>query len=102
MFILKRNFLKQGEVQCTFGGIMMTTYLIIILVILIGYYVFMYFRQKAFTTFLTQKQFIEGYRKAQLIDVREPSELDRKSTRLNSSHVAISYAVFCLKKKKNK
>src|SRR5439155_5636116 len=29
---------------------------------------------------------------------REPS-LDRKSTRLNSSHVAISYAVFCLKKK---
>src|SRR5437660_8213462 len=27
--------------------------------------------------------------------------LDRKSTRLNSSHVAISYAVFCLKKKMN-
>src|SRR5690554_7586733 len=27
--------------------------------------------------------------------------LDRKSTRLNSSHVRISYAVFCLKKKKN-
>src|SRR5690625_6293055 len=27
--------------------------------------------------------------------------LDRKSTRLNSSHVAISYAVFCLKKKKS-
>src|SRR5436305_7486649 len=27
---------------------------------------------------------------------------DRKSTRLNSSHVRISYAVFCLKKKKNK
>src|SRR5699024_12042028 len=26
-------------------------------------------------------------------------ELDRKSTRLNSSHVSISYAVFCLKKK---
>src|SRR5690625_6567359 len=26
---------------------------------------------------------------------------DRKSTRLNSSHVAISYAVFCLKKKNN-
>src|SRR3989442_2708587 len=31
---------------------------------------------------------------------REPQEdLDRKSTRLNSSHVRISYAVFCLKKK---
>src|SRR5699024_12578538 len=27
---------------------------------------------------------------------------DRKSTRLNSSHVSISYAVFCLKKKKRK
>src|SRR5690625_190395 len=29
------------------------------------------------------------------------NDLDRKSTRLNSSHVAISYAVFCLKKKIN-
>src|SRR5690625_7016703 len=29
-------------------------------------------------------------------------EKDRKSSRLNSSHVAISYAVFCLKKKKKK
>src|SRR5215471_21361688 len=29
-----------------------------------------------------------------------PHEVDRKSTRLNSSHVEISYAVFCLKKKK--
>src|SRR5690349_22879426 len=28
-------------------------------------------------------------------------KIDRKSTRLNSSHVEISYAVFCLKKKKN-
>src|SRR5207253_3660489 len=32
--------------------------------------------------------------------VGESILLDRKSTRLNSSHVAISYAVFCLKKKK--
>src|SRR2546426_8260818 len=40
--------------------------------------------------------------------VREPlaviprahDEIDRKSTRLNSSHLVISYAVFCLKKKK--
>src|SRR5580700_9324467 len=31
---------------------------------------------------------------------RESSSRDRKSTRLNSSHVEISYAVFCLKKKK--
>src|SRR5437667_4990409 len=31
---------------------------------------------------------------------RRPDGLDRKSTRLNSSHITISYAVFCLKKKK--
>src|SRR3712207_8107260 len=32
--------------------------------------------------------------------LRVGSQLDRKSTRLNSSHANISYAVFCLKKKK--
>src|ERR1039458_2685974 len=32
---------------------------------------------------------------------RHSSNTDRKSTRLNSSHLGISYAVFCLKKKKN-
>src|SRR5438034_3309633 len=31
-----------------------------------------------------------------------PARRDRKSTRLNSSHTVISYAVFCLKKKKKK
>src|SRR5436189_3582446 len=39
---------------------------------------------------------------AQLGGECRPLELDRKSTRLNSSHRCISYAVFCLKKKKNK
>src|ERR1039457_7575178 len=34
--------------------------------------------------------------------VMTPNETDRKSTRLNSSHLVISYAVFCLKKKKKK
>src|SRR5689334_23693924 len=34
--------------------------------------------------------------------VAEVQSQDRKSTRLNSSHSSISYAVFCLKKKKNK
>src|SRR5256884_4080835 len=34
-------------------------------------------------------------------DVVDFTNLDRKSTRLNSSHGYISYAVFCLKKKKN-
>src|SRR3989442_7013117 len=38
---------------------------------------------------------------AQAWTVAEGS-IDRKSTRLNSSHVRISYAVFCLKKKKGK
>src|SRR5437899_8001459 len=33
---------------------------------------------------------------------RHAGEQDRKSTRLNSSHLGISYAVFCLKKKKKK
>src|SRR5699024_11493054 len=41
-------------------------------------------------------------RNPMLEDIRQhyPLALDRKSTRLNSSHVSISYAVFCLKKKK--
>src|SRR5256885_5480557 len=34
-------------------------------------------------------------------DTRPTADEDRKSTRLNSSHLVISYAVFCLKKKKN-
>src|SRR5256885_8639490 len=37
---------------------------------------------------------------AQGVSVAVPVALDRKSTRLNSSHLVISYAVFCLKKKK--
>src|SRR3712207_8900792 len=40
----------------------------------------------------------EGYRVTHNI-ARGPSKGDRKSTRLNSSHANISYAVFCLKKK---
>src|SRR5690625_6736206 len=36
------------------------------------------------------------------IRIARETKPDRKSTRLNSSHVAISYAVFCLKKKRNK
>src|SRR6266498_4377045 len=35
-----------------------------------------------------------------LLDIAVAARRDRKSTRLNSSHVRISYAVFCLKKKK--
>src|SRR5687768_17683656 len=48
-----------------------------------------------------------GRRRRRADDVREPrlhghGRIDRKSTRLNSSHGYISYAVFCLKKKKKK
>src|SRR3989454_10977154 len=35
-----------------------------------------------------------------LLQQRDVGKVDRKSTRLNSSHLVISYAVFCLKKKK--
>src|SRR5690625_5943962 len=38
-----------------------------------------------------------GFRKPQLVGFNSYDSEDRKSTRLNSSHVAISYAVFCLK-----
>src|SRR5437660_7226437 len=41
----------------------------------------------------------DEFHRADAIHIAVPRFLDRKSTRLNSSHVAISYAVFCLKKK---
>src|SRR5947209_10521064 len=37
-----------------------------------------------------------------IVGLSRPGGVDRKSTRLNSSHANISYAVFCLKKKKNR
>src|SRR5207249_1684969 len=40
------------------------------------------------------------YPRARPVSLARGYVLDRKSTRLNSSHVSISYAVFCLKKKK--
>lgn len=47
---------------------------IAILLAIIIYAVITYFRIKKTVTTLTQEQFIEGYRKAQLIDVREPKD----------------------------
>src|SRR5690606_41270402 len=41
----------------------------------------------------------DGLRSGEVLRWTVLRELDRKSTRLNSSHVKISYAVFCLKKK---
>src|SRR5688500_19747960 len=46
-------------------------------------------------------ELVDGDRRLALEDAAL-DVLDRKSTRLNSSHLVISYAVFCLKKKKNK
>src|SRR3712207_7370858 len=46
--------------------------------------------------------FYQGYSTSKGVDkIQECNQKDRKSTRLNSSHANISYAVFCLKKKKN-
>src|SRR5699024_11244591 len=58
-------------------GINEMKYLIILLIAIIVFYVFTFLRQRASMTTLTQDQFIEGYRKAQLVDVREPQEFDR-------------------------
>src|SRR5207245_3010623 len=43
-----------------------------------------------------------AYHQLDITDAASISTVDRKSTRLNSSHGSISYAVFCLKKKKQK
>src|SRR2546426_2747723 len=42
---------------------------------------------------------VDGWRAMR--EIRSEPKTDRKSTRLNSSHLVISYAVFCLKKKNN-
>ncbi|MUV39659.1 Hydroxyacylglutathione hydrolase [Lentibacillus sp. JNUCC-1] len=51
--------------------------LVIILVILVGFSIFRYYRQRSYLKVLTEEQFKEGYRKAQLIDVREPQEFEK-------------------------
>src|SRR5262245_27425965 len=51
------------------------------------------------------QRFLRDAKEGNSLDYVRPLEsqfLDRKSTRLNSSHLGISYAVFCLKKKKKK
>src|SRR5699024_12690441 len=70
------------------------------------------FRSKENSAFLMQKRntilsenmgmkIIRQTRMDQIIIQLFYAMIDRKSTRLNSSHVSISYAVFCLKKKKH-
>src|SRR2546426_8163227 len=53
--------------------------------------------QRVFKNLRGQGKLTEEHLDAALGEIREA---DRKSTRLNSSHLVISYAVFCLKKKK--
>src|SRR3712207_7621363 len=45
---------------------------------------------------------VSAKKQRELAQAIKRARLDRKSTRLNSSHANISYAVFCLKKKKNR
>src|SRR2546430_17528483 len=52
--------------------------------------------------FLAARKVVEHDDAMPALDKFIDGELDRKSTRLNSSHSQISYAVFCLKKKKKK
>ena len=55
--------------------------------------------------FLNQNLFDVAFEQEEQLDLEEElfdsHSLDRKSTRLNSSHITISYSVFCLKKKKH-
>src|SRR3712207_7059969 len=78
------------------------------------------FRSLSFTRGVVPREVFEGFARGLWVDVDEDAELqvvadpflerfarnvpvqDRKSTRLNSSHANISYAVFCLKKKKKR
>ena len=50
--------------------------LIVLVVLIIGYSVYSYFSTKKMVTTLSQEDFKAGYRKAQLIDVREQKEFD--------------------------
>src|SRR5476649_2878284 len=54
-----------------------------------------------YTTLFRSSELMPMFFIARAAEPMLPGWLDRKSTRLNSSHTVISYAVFCLKKKKN-
>ncbi|PAV29085.1 rhodanese-like domain-containing protein [Virgibacillus profundi] len=52
-------------------------FLVIAVVAIVAIGIFRYFRQRNYLKVLTEEQFREGYRKAQLIDVREPQEFEK-------------------------
>src|SRR5207249_10465907 len=58
--------------------------------------------EKSFSADVPARSIARILRKIEFVDSTLWRRRDRKSTRLNSSHVSISYAVFCLKKKKKK
>lgn len=55
----------------------MTKFLVLGIIVLFVFSVFRFFKQRSYLKILTEEQFREGYRKAQLIDVREPQEFDK-------------------------
>ena len=56
-------------------------------------------RPQGIIDLMRAKEFGQEYDREELAGKIRSGVADRKSTRLNSSHVVISYAVFCLKKK---
>lgn len=58
------------------GKVVLIYYLLAIVLAMLIYFIVTFLRMRKAVTNLTQEQFIEGYRKAQLIDVREPKEFE--------------------------
>lgn len=57
---------------------MLFLYILIVTLIVFGIFsLIRHFQQKKYLNVLTQDEFIKGYRRAQLIDIREPQEFDR-------------------------
>jgi Rhodanese-like domain. len=70
--------------------------LLILLAAMTVYALFNYFYQKRIITTLDQEKFIEGYRKAQLIDVREPNEFESGHI-LGARNIPLSQLKFRMK-----
>src|SRR6266571_6651170 len=72
----------------------------------VGFFFFLMIRRPPrstlfpYTTLFRSRRYAPGRRRSVHRRRCRPARRDRKSTRLNSSHMSISYAVFCLKKKK--
>src|SRR6266511_3303565 len=93
-------------------GIILYFFTLIFFIYILLFFFFFFFNDTATTKIYTLslhdalpissvRHVIHAFHQEGLDCLREKSS-DRKSTRLNSSHVKISYAVFCLKKKKKK